>query len=59
MKLVIANRPEGRRVADALAEALGAQVVVLDNFPALEGGQASFDEMLADNVRRVLAAIER
>ena len=32
-KIVVANRPEGRRAADALADRLTAGVVVFDNFP--------------------------
>jgi ABC-type Zn uptake system ZnuABC Zn-binding protein ZnuA len=50
VKLVIANRPEGRRTADALAERLGARVVVFENFPALRDGRVSFDEMVMGNV---------
>ena len=55
-KLVIANLPEGRKVADALAERLGARVVVFGNFPALGRGQESFDDLLKDNVRLLLEA---
>jgi zinc transport system substrate-binding protein len=50
IKRVIANLPEGRRTADALAERLKARVVVFENFPALHNGQVSFDEMLTANV---------
>jgi zinc transport system substrate-binding protein len=50
VKLVIANRPEGRRTADALAERLKARVVVFENFPALRDGRVSFDAMLQTNV---------
>ena len=38
-KLVIANGPSGRRSADALAERLGAKVVVFGNFPVARGGE--------------------
>lgn len=48
---VIANRPEGTRAAEALAERLGVPVVVFDNFPAARNGRISFDQMLAENVR--------
>ena len=51
VKLVVANLPEGRRTADALAERLGARVVVFENFPALVQGRMSFAQMLNANVR--------
>lgn len=54
IKLVIANLPEGRRTADALAERLKARVVVFENFPALRHGRVSFDEMLSANVETLL-----
>lgn len=47
---VIANLPEGRRLADALGQQLGAQVVVFGNFPSGAGGHMSFDELLMANV---------
>ena len=50
IRLVIANLPEGRRTADALAERLKARVVVLENFPALRHGSVSFDEMFLANL---------
>lgn len=56
VKVVIANRPEGRRVADALAERLQAKVVVFGNFPALDAGQASFEDLLAGNVEALRKA---
>ena len=56
IKLVIANLPEGRRTADALAERLKARVVVFENFPALHNGRVSFDEMLSANVEALLRA---
>jgi hypothetical protein len=56
VSLVVANLPEGRRTADALAERLRARVVVLENFPALHGGQVSFDQMLAANLAELLRA---
>jgi zinc transport system substrate-binding protein len=54
VKLVIANLPEGRRTADALAERLGARVVVFGNFPALERGRVSFDDLLTGNIAALL-----
>jgi zinc transport system substrate-binding protein len=56
IKLVIANLPEGRRTADALAERLKARVVVFENFPALRNGRVSFDAMLSANVGALLPA---
>jgi zinc transport system substrate-binding protein len=54
VKLVIANLPEGRRTADALAERLKARVVVFENFPALRDRRVSFDEMVSGNVEALL-----
>lgn len=54
VRLVIANLPEGRRTADALAARLGARVVVFENFPALHEGRVSFDEMLTRNLQSLL-----
>jgi len=56
VKLIIANRPEGRRVADALANRLGAQVAVFGNFPALGSGQNSFDDLIEANVDALVKA---
>ncbi len=50
IKLVIANLPEGRRTADALAKRLKADVVVFENFPRVRNGRVSFDAMLEANV---------
>jgi zinc transport system substrate-binding protein len=55
-KLVIANLPEGRRVADALAERLKAKVVVFGNFPALNNGQSSFDDLVEANIMALMEA---
>lgn len=56
VKLIIANLPEGRRTADALAERLGACVVVFGNFPELNNARVSFDELLQGNVAALLRA---
>ena len=56
VKFVIANLPEGRRTADALAERLKARVVVFGNFPAMENGRVSFDDLLMTNVSALLVA---
>jgi ABC-type Zn uptake system ZnuABC Zn-binding protein ZnuA len=55
-KLVIANLPEGRRTADALAERLSGKVVVFENFPALQGNRVSFDQMFTSNVEALVKA---
>jgi zinc transport system substrate-binding protein len=54
VKLVIANLPEGRRTADALAERLHARVVVLGNFPLSKNGRVSFDDLVADNAEELV-----
>lgn len=56
VKLVVANLPEGRRTADALAERLKARVVVFENFPALRNGRVSFDAMLQSNLTALVQA---
>ena len=56
VKLVIANLPEGRRTADALAERLKARVAVFGNFPALDHGRVWFDDLIRTNVAVLLAA---
>lgn len=56
VKLVIANLPEGRRTADALAERLRARVVVFENFPGLRHGQFSFEAMFNANLDALLRA---
>jgi nucleoside-diphosphate-sugar epimerase len=52
---VIANRPEGRGLADALADRLGAKVVMFDNFPVEYDGQVSFDRLVLDNIHWLIA----
>jgi len=55
-RLVIANRPEGTQLAESVAERLGAKLVVFDNFPDMSESQRDFDALIAENVRRLLAA---
>jgi len=54
-RLIVANLPEGRRLADALAERLQAQVVVFGNFPTGRGA-AAFEELVAANLSKLLKA---
>jgi zinc transport system substrate-binding protein len=56
VKWVIANLPEGRRLADALGERLGAKVVVFGNFPDPRLGADAFDALIAGNVHALLEA---
>jgi len=58
VKLVIANQPEGRREANMLASQLNAKVVVFENFPALEHGRVSFDDMIKENIEALAAAVQ-
>lgn len=53
---VIANLPEGRRLADALGRRLNARVVVFGNFPSMQGEGPAFDELLTANLRALLEA---
>lgn len=59
IKLVIANLPEGRRTADALAERLKAKVAVFGNFPLVKDGRVSFDEMATANVNELVKVAGR
>lgn len=54
VRAVIANLPEGRRMADALGHRLNARVVVFGNFPMIPGQGAPFDELLASNVNALV-----
>jgi zinc transport system substrate-binding protein len=56
IKWVIANLPEGRRLADALGERLGAKVVVFGNFPDPRQGTAAFDALITGNLHALLEA---
>lgn len=55
VRLVIANLPEGRRLADALAERLGARVVVFGNYPEDRHG-GRFEALFRENVEQLCAA---
>jgi len=53
-KWIIANLPEGRRIADVLADRLGATVIVFANFPEPDEEQA-FDALVRHNVNHLTA----
>jgi ABC-type Zn uptake system ZnuABC Zn-binding protein ZnuA len=52
VKRVVANLPEGRRMADALAERLGATVIVFGNFPESDDN-LGFDNLVRRNVNQL------
>jgi len=51
---VIANLPEGRRMADALGQRLNARVVVFGNFPMMQDEGPAFDALLTSNTAALL-----
>lgn len=55
-KWVVANLPEGRRLADALADRLKARVVVFGNFPDPSVSTSAFDTLLESNVNALVRA---
>ncbi|MCU0961073.1 MAG: zinc ABC transporter substrate-binding protein [Pirellulaceae bacterium] len=55
VELIIANVPEGRQAADALADRFGARVVVFGNFPDGQG-RDSFDRLVRGNVSSLVEA---
>lgn len=59
VRLVIANLPEGRRTADALADRLHARVAAFGNFPALQRGRVSFDDLVSGNIYALITAAQR
>lgn len=58
VRFVIANLPEGRQLADALADRFQAKAVVFGNFPEGQSGSA-FDEMVRGNVNALLETATR
>lgn len=57
VRLVVANLPEGRRLADALGKRLGVGVIVFGNFPVPSEGRLSFDDLLTANVTQLVKAV--
>jgi len=58
VRLVVANRPEGRRAADALARTLDARVAVLGNFPDAQQGHHHFEDLVRSNVECLIEAAQ-
>jgi len=56
VRFVIANLPEGKKAADALASRLDATVIVFGNFPDPNTGQGNFDDLVNANVRALTSA---
>jgi hypothetical protein len=54
---IVANLPEGRQAADALADRFAAKVVVFGNFPDGQGLD-SFDRLVRDNVTLLVKAVQ-
>jgi zinc transport system substrate-binding protein len=54
-RIVVANEPEGRRSADAVAERLDARVVVFANFPEPDK-ELAFDGLVQRNLAALLGA---
>jgi zinc transport system substrate-binding protein len=52
---VVANEPEGRRLADTIAARLDVPVVVFANFPDEARHDGRFDELVRSNVAALLA----
>jgi len=57
VRVIIANQPEGRRTADALADRLDVPVVMFGNFPAMTDQQATFDRLVEANVDALVKAV--
>jgi ABC-type Zn uptake system ZnuABC Zn-binding protein ZnuA len=55
VKIIVANEPEGRRLADALADRFDARVVVFANFPDSEKN-GTFDTLVRKNVATLLVS---
>jgi len=58
ISFVIANKQEGTALAEALAERLGAKVVVFSNFPNVDNRPDNFDWLLSENVQALLGPVK-
>jgi zinc transport system substrate-binding protein len=58
IRFIIANKQEGTALAEALAERLGAKVVVFSNFPDVDNRANAFDRLLSENVQVLLEPVE-
>jgi len=56
VRIIVANEPEGRRAADALADRLHARVVLFGNFPQ-PGKPRAFDALVRRNLSELTAAL--
>lgn len=56
-RAIIANRPEGRGLADALAARLDLPVVVLDNFPHPQKHNGVFVELMRANANVIVTTL--
>jgi zinc transport system substrate-binding protein len=54
--LVVGNLQEGDKVARSLGETLSLPVAIVSNFPAYDGSEPNYDQLLHDNVRRIKRA---
>lgn len=52
---IIANRQEGGGMAEALAQKLGAEIVVFSNFPEMSPEEDSFFELVQNNVQNLVS----
>jgi zinc transport system substrate-binding protein len=59
VRFVVANLQEGVQAGEAFAYQLGVPLVVFSNFPSMETGQKSFDELVRFNVRNLLSAANK
>jgi len=56
VRIIVANEPEGRRAADALADRLHARVVLFGNFPE-PGKPRAFDALVRRNLSALTVAL--
>ncbi len=54
--LIIANRPEGTKLAETLSDHLKVKMAVFENFPKTEKTKNNFQQLLQTNLNRLLKA---